>query len=207
MENVFLRRKANGEKILFSELLENPPSDDVLIDLFSYSRGGKPYISQYELKVLKLRLDGLTAQEVGEILNISSTVVSTRFRNTCEKLTRGFILDYIEMDVPGIRRLCGMPISITSGYTKVSELLRDMPSDQDLLKLSIQRGHIVGLSGRRTMRNEDLSLLKKKLDGQTNAAIAREYGVSHNNIRQRLLWIRKILIYDLGIQIDLSELF
>lgn len=206
MENVFLRRKANGEKILFSELLENPPSDDVLIDLFSYSRGGKPYISQYEFKILQMRLDGLTAQEVGGILNISSTVVSTRFRNTCEKLTSGFILDYIEIDVPGIRRLCGMPISITSGYTKVSELLRDMPSDQELLKLSIQRGHIVGLSGRRTLRNKDLSLLKKKLDGQTNAAIAREYGVSHNVIRQRLVWIRRTLIYDLGIQIDLEKL-
>ena len=206
MEKDFLRRKANGEKILFSELLENPPSDDVLIDLFSYSRGGKPYISQYELKVLKLRLDGLTAQEVGEILNISSTVVSTRFRNTCEKLTRGFILDYIEIDVPGIRRLCGMPILITSGYSKLSELLRDMPSDQELLKLSIERGHIVGLSGRRALRNEDLSLLKKKMDGQTNAAIAKEYCVSPNYIRQRLVWIHKTIIHDLGIQIDLEKL-
>ena len=206
MENVFLSQKANGEKILFSELLENPPSDDVLIDLFSYSRGGKPYISQYELEVLQMRLEGLTDQEVGEILNISSTAVNTRFRNTCEKLTSGFIQDYIEIDVPGIRRLCGMPILITSGYTTVSELLRDMPSDQELLKLSIQRGRIVGLSGRRTLRNKDLSLLKKKLDGQTNAAIAREYGVSHNDIRQRLVWIRKTLIYDLGIQIDLEKL-
>ena len=206
MENIFLRRKANGEKILFSELLENPPSDDVLIDLFSYSRGGKPYISQYELEVLKMRLEGLTNQEVGEILNISSTAVNTRFSNTSKKLTSRFILDHIEIDVPGIRRLCDMPISITSGYTKVSELLRDMPSDQELLELSIQRGHIVGLSGRRTLRNEDLSLLKKKLDGQTNAAIAREYGVSHNNIRQRLVWIRKTLVNDLGIQIDLEKL-
>ncbi len=206
MENVFLRRKANGEKIPFSELLENPPSDDVLIDLFSYSRGGKPYISQYELEVLKMRLEGLTDQEVGERLNISSATVNTRFWNASNKLTSGFILDYIEIDVPGIRRLCGMPISITSGYTKVSELLRDMPSDQELLKLSIQRGHIVGLSGRRTLRNDDLALLKKRLDGQTSAAIAREYGVSHNNIRQRLVWIRKTLINDLGIQINLEKL-
>lgn len=206
MENIFLKRKANGEKILFSELLENPPSDDVLIDLFSYSRGGKPYISQCELEVLKMRLEGLTDQEVGEMLNISSTAVNTRFRNTSEKLTSRFILDYIEIDVPGIRRLCGMLISITSGYTKVSELLRDMPSDQELLKLSIQRGYIVGLSGRRTLRSTDLSLLKKKLDGQTNAAIAREYGVSHNSIQQRLARIRRIL-YGLGIQIDLQELF
>ncbi len=206
MENNFLRRKANGEKILFSELLENPPTDDVLIDLFSYSRGGKPYISQYDLEILKMRLEGLTDQEVGERMNISSATVNTRFWNASNKLTSGFILDYIEIDVPGIRRLCGMPISITSGYTKVSELLRDMPSDQELLKLSIQRGHIVGLSGRRTLRNDDLALLKKRLDGQTSAAIAREYGVSHNNIRQRLVWIRKTLINDLGIQINLEKL-
>ena len=206
MEHVFLRRKANGEKILFSELLEYPPSDDVLIDLFSYSRGGKPYISQYELVVLKMRLDGLTDQEVGEILNISSTTVNTRFRNTSKKLNSKFIPNCIEIDIPGIRRLCGMPILITSGYTKLSELLRDMPSDQELLKLSIERGHIVGLSGRRALRNEDLSLLKKKMDGQTNAAIAKEYCVSPNYIRQRLVWIHKTIIHDLGIQIDLEKL-
>lgn len=206
MENVFLRRKANGEKILFSELLEYPPSDDVLIDLFSYSRGGKPYISQYELVVLKMRLDGLTDQEVGEILNIPSTAVNTRFSNTCKKLNSKFIPNCIEIDVPGIRRLCGMPILITNGYKKVSELLRDMPSDQELLKLSIERGHIVGLSGRRALRNEDLSLLKKKMDGQTNAAIAKEYCVSPNYIRQRLVWIHKTIIHDLGIQIDLEKL-
>ena len=140
-----------------------------------------------------MRLEGLTAQEVGEILNISSVMISSQFRRNCEKLTSGFILDYIEIDVPGIRRLCGMPISITSGYTKVSELLRDMPSDQELLKLSIQRGHIVGFAGRKTLANSDLSLLKKKLDGQTNAAIARKYGVSHNEVRRRLVWIRKTL--------------
>ena len=46
MENIFLTRKANGEKILISELLASPPSDEVLMQLFPYSKNSKPYITQ-----------------------------------------------------------------------------------------------------------------------------------------------------------------
>lgn len=34
MENDFLLRKVKGEKILFSELLAAPPSDEILAELF-----------------------------------------------------------------------------------------------------------------------------------------------------------------------------
>ena len=34
MENEFLMRKVNGEKIFFSELLVDPPSDEILAELF-----------------------------------------------------------------------------------------------------------------------------------------------------------------------------
>ena len=42
MENSFLTRKANGEKILISELLAAPPSDEGLATLFPYSKTAKP---------------------------------------------------------------------------------------------------------------------------------------------------------------------
>lgn len=38
MENRLLARKSNGKKILFSELLANPPSDEVLSELFPMKR-------------------------------------------------------------------------------------------------------------------------------------------------------------------------
>lgn len=37
MENTFFARKANGEKILISELLAAPPSDEIMSELFPYS--------------------------------------------------------------------------------------------------------------------------------------------------------------------------
>ena len=42
MENTFLKRKANGEQILMSELLAAPPSDEVLMELFPYSKDTFP---------------------------------------------------------------------------------------------------------------------------------------------------------------------
>ena len=41
MENSFLEWKASGEKILISELLAAPPSDEVLMELFPYSKDAR----------------------------------------------------------------------------------------------------------------------------------------------------------------------
>ncbi|WP_204790949.1 hypothetical protein [Oscillibacter sp. CU971] len=43
MENTFLARKANGEKILISELLAAPPSDEIMSELFPYSRNSSHF--------------------------------------------------------------------------------------------------------------------------------------------------------------------
>lgn len=60
MENNFLEQKRKGEKILFSELLAAPPSDDVLIELFPNTlTPNRPLVTQRGLEVLKLRLEGL----------------------------------------------------------------------------------------------------------------------------------------------------
>ena len=81
MENTLLTRKANGEKILISELLAAPPSDEVLSELFPYSRNSKPHISQLGLKILKLRLDGKDNEEAGKELGLTRNQVEGRFQN------------------------------------------------------------------------------------------------------------------------------
>ena len=207
MENTFLTRKANGETILISELLAAPPSDDVLMEVFPYSRDSRPYISQTGLKILKLRLDGLNDAEAGKKLALTREQTARRFQKVKNKLTKQPIPDYIEIDTLGLRRLRGLEVTLSSGCTKLSELLRDMPSDQDLAELYIARGNIPGIKHRRKLNNEDLSLLQKKAAGQRNADIARELGVRPEAVRRQLKWIRTALSQRLCIEIDMPELF
>ena len=207
MENTLLKRKVNGEKILISELLADPPSDEVLIELFPYSKDSRPYITQIGLKVLKLRLDGLSIAEVGKTLGLTQGQVVSRFQIIKNKFAKQPLPDYIEIDTPGLRRLCGLEVALTSGYTKLSELLRDMPSDQKLIELSIACGNTPGVKNQRPLNNKDLSLLQKKAAGQRNADIARELGVRPEAVRRQLTWIRKVLRQRLGIEIDIPDLF
>lgn len=206
MENTFLKRKVTGEKILISELLAAPPTDEVLMELFPYSKDSRPYITQIGLKILKLRLDGLSITEVGKTLGLTQGQVVSRFQIIKNKFAKP-LPDYIEMDTPGLRRLCGLEVLPTSGYTKLSELLRDMPSDQELIELSIARGNTPGVKNQRALNNEDLSLLQKKAAGQRNADIARDLGVRPEAVRRQLAWIRKVLRQRLGIEIDMPDLF
>lgn len=207
MRNSYLDRKAKGEKILLSELLAAPPSDEILCQLFPYNRNNRPYISQSGLEILNLRLAGLSAKAVGEKLSLTLNQVTGRFQTIRVHLMMDNIPDYIEIDTPGIRQLRRMDVPITSGYIKVSELLRDMSSDQELLKLSIARGHIIGITGRRILSHDDLTLLQRKAAGLRNTEIARERGFSDENVRRRLVWIHRTLRQKLGIQIDVPGLF
>ncbi len=207
MENTLLTRKANGENILISELLAAPPSDEVLSELFPYSRNSKPHISQLGLKILKLRLDGKDNDEAGKELNLTRNQVEGRFQNIKTKFERGPIPDYIELDHPALRRLRGLEVTFTDGYMKLSELLRDMPSDQELREFAILRGNVSGFGTQRMLNHEDLILLQKKQAGMRNAGIARELGVGAASVRNRLIWIQNVLKRKLGVQIDLPDLF
>lgn len=207
MENGFLKRKASGEKILISELLAAPPSDEVLMELFPYSKDSRPYITQTGLKVLELRLDGLSIAEVGKTLELTQGQVVSRFQIIKNKFAKQPLPDYIEIDVPGLRRLCGLEISSTGSYTKLSELLRDMPSDQELIELSMARGIVPGIKNQRALNNKDLLVLQKKAAGQRNVDIAKELGVRPESVRRQLTWLRKVLRQRLGIEIDMPDLF
>ena len=171
MENTLLTRKANGEKILISELLAAPPSDEVLSELFPYSRNSKPHISQLGLKILKLRLDGKDNEEAGKELGLTRNQVEGRFQNIKAKFERGPIPDYIELDSPALRRLRGLEVTFTEGYMKLSELLRDMPSDQELKEFAIMRGNVPGFGTKRILNHEDLILVQKKQAGISVASL------------------------------------
>lgn len=207
MENTFLARKANSKKILISELLETPPSDEVLAELFPYSKTVKPHISRLGLKILKLRLDGIDNEEAAKVLGLTRNQVEGRFQNIKAKFERGPIPDYIELDHPALRRLRGLEVTFTEGYMKLSELLRDMPSDQELREFAILRGNVSGFGTQRMLNHEDLILLQKKQAGMRNAGIARELGVGAASVRNRLMWIQNVLKRKLGVQIDLPDLF
>ena len=206
MENEFLMRKVNGEKIFFSELLVDPPSDEILAELFPYGRKNAFFITQTALKVLFLKVNGLNVEEIGAKLNLTRYQVYGRLKNVALKLVRGPIPDYIELDIPALRKMCGMDVPTTGGYTKVSELLRDMPSEQELLEFAASRGNVPGFGDTRPINRSDLLLLQKKVAGRRNADIARELGVSGGAIHQRLTWIRRAL-KKIGVQIDMPELF
>lgn len=206
MENDFLTRKAKGGKIFFSELLADPPSDEILAELFPYGRKNAFFITQTALKVLILKLNGLNVEEIGAKLNLTRYQVYGRLKNVGLKLVRGPIPDYIELDIPALRKMCGMDVPTTGGYTKVSELLRDMPSEQELLEFAASRGNVPVFGDTRPINRSDLLLLQKKVAGRRNADIARELGVSGGAIHQRLTWIRRAL-KKIGVQIDMPELF
>ena len=191
MENTFLARKANSKKILISELLETPPSDEVLAELFPYSKTVKTHISPLGLTILKLRLDGIDNEEAAKVLGLTRNQVEGRFQNIKAKFERGPIPDYIELDHPALRRLRGLEVTFTEGYMKLSELLRDMPSDQELKEFAIQRGNVSGFGTKRMLNHEDLILVQKKQTVKRNATIARELGVRPESVRFRLMWIQK----------------
>ena len=90
---------------------------------------------------------------------------------------------------------------------KLSELLRDMPSDQELKEFAIQRGNVSGFGTKRMLNHEDLLLVQKKQAVKRNASIARELGIRPESVRFRLMWIRNVLKRNLGVQVDLPDLF
>lgn len=157
--NRFLELKECGGTVLFSELLTQIPPDDVLVELLPdpYSPR-KPLVTRRGLEVLKLRLDGLRLPEIEERLGLTSGQVAYASRMT-KNCLRNSIPSYVEVDLPALRRLLRLPQKEHTGYTKLSELLRDMPSDKELLDLFAARGNIVGVGGKTPPTHKGLQLL------------------------------------------------
>lgn len=204
--NELLRKIKNGEKIFFSELLADITSDEILCNIFPYSQSNWPYLSQSGLEIFKLRIEGLNWEDISERLQLSESLAQGRFYSVKMKLTYGPIPACIEIDVPAIRRLRDMSVPITKAPTRVSELLRDMPSDEELRQLFLERGNII-TKKMRLLTNEDLILLQKRADGWTFVAIAKELGIGCDVLRKRFMKMLILLQINLGIRIDRPELF
>lgn len=77
-----------GETILFSEVLEQIPSDEVLSELFPDPYQGKSSITHFGLEVLKLRLQGFKQVQIAEMLRTTKSRVSYWSQTTINGLYR-----------------------------------------------------------------------------------------------------------------------
>lgn len=196
--NRFLEMKERGETILFSELLDDIPADDVLAELL-------PNASQRELKILKLRSEGLCQAEIAEKLKLTLgqvTYVSARIR----KHLYGNIPSYIDVDIPPLRKVLGLREKEQTGYRLISELLRDMPSDEKLLSLFIERGN--SLHDEKTPpTNRDLQLLQMRSQKRGYDSIGEEVGLSAEKVQRQISLTLIRISRDLKIKLDIPELY
>ena len=191
----------------FSELLADVPSDEVLAELFADpSCPQRPTVTHLGLEALKLRLEGAETAHIAEKLNITYYRAAGLPRETIRLLIQ-YRPQGIEVDIPALRKILGIrPFNFT-GYTKLSELLRDMPSDEMLFRLDRERGNIAG--GRKRLRvcNLDLYILQQRLAGRTYQSIGEEFGKSRELIRRRIWKIKVGLVRYLGVELDVPGLF
>lgn len=75
--NKFSQQKEHREPILFTELLKEIPTDDVLLALFhNDDRPGHPLVTRRGLEVLKLHLKGTQRKAIAAMLDITPGQVS-----------------------------------------------------------------------------------------------------------------------------------
>ena len=112
------------------------------------------------------------------------------------------------IDIPALRKILGIqPFHFTGRYTKLSELLRDMPSDEVLFQLDRERGNLTGDRKRHRVSNQDLYLLQQRQAGRTYRSIGEELGMSPKAVRHRILRIKVGLKWYLAVDLDVPTLF
>lgn len=196
------------KKILFSELLADIPSDEALAELLPDAYNpSKASVTRLGLEILKLRLDGLDAPQTAEKLQLTRRQVDRWSLTTVRRLARS-IPENIEVDIPALRKMLGIqPFHFTGSYTKLSELLRDMPSDEVLLQFDRERGNLISGKRRRRVSSQDLYILQQRLAGRTLRSIGGELGKSVEATR-RQIWRSKVgLIRNLNVELDVPGLF
>ena len=203
----FRERIERGETILFSEILKHIPSDEVLAHLFPdpYSQG-QPAITHFGLEVLELRLQGLKQVQIAEKLQTTKSRVAYWSQMTMNSLHKD-CLDHVEVDIPALRRLLNLERLPEGRYTKLSELLRDMPSDEELERLDKARGNLGGETKRRHVTQKDLYILRQRLDGRSYDSLCAELGWSRAQVRRNMQGTRMRLIRDLRVELDVPQLF
>lgn len=202
-------RNEEKEVILFSEILEHIPSADQLIKLFpSPLDPGKTHINPFGLEVLKLRLEGLTLKQISEQLDAPYHRVRYWSQTVKNCLINGHIADHVIVDIPALQVLLHMEVSVPTRYSKLSELLRDMPSDEYLAQLDQRYGKLCR-SGRHQppLTRQDLYILQQRASGRTYKDIGEELEISQDVLRRRVRTARRILQWNFKIELDIPELF
>ena len=201
-----LAMKERGETMLFSELLAEIPSDDVLRVLFPpQKRTSKQLVTKRGMEVLKLHLNGFRQPEIAERLGLTLsqvTYASAMIKNSLYKR----IPPYVDVDIPSLRKILGLEPKKRVGYTKLSELLRGMPSDDELLALFIERGNIVRPGGKPPPTSKDLQLLEMRRQGQSYDNIGEETGMDTKEVQRQISLTLKRILRDLRIDLDIPAL-
>ena len=178
--------KERGDTILFSDLLAEIPDDDVLRELMPNPYGlNKQFITHRGMKVLKLRLDGLRQTEIAEQLNMTPgqvAYVSAEIKNC---LYIG-IPSYIDIDIPALRKILRLNLKEPSGYTRLSDLLRDMPSDDELKRLYAERGHVIRKNSTLIPTHQDLQLLQLRINGNSYESIGAEFHMDGKTVQHQI---------------------
>ena len=99
-----------------------------------------------------------------------------------------------------------MPRELT-GYKLLSELLRDMPSDEELIRLFIERGSIRGGKRELAPTNRDLQLLQMKVQKQSYDSIGETMGMDPKEVRHQISLVLRRISRDLQIELDIPELY
>ena len=167
---------------------------------------GKSSITHFGLEVLKLRLQGFKQVQIAEMLRTTKSRVSYWSQTTINGLYRTRP-DNVEIDIPALRRLLNLEWTTEGRYTRLSELLRDMPSDEELKQLDKERGNLDSQTTRHRVTQKDLYILRQRLDGRSYDSICAELGWSRVQVRRNMQATRKRLIRDLRIELDVPRLF
>lgn len=201
-----LEKASHGEAIHFSELLRDIPSDEILAKLFfNPEHPENNGVSQFGLEVLKLRLERYKLSEIADRLRTPASKVAYWSRKTRNCLLKG-VPDCIDVDIPALRRLLHIRQTIT-GYTKLSELLQELPSDDELCRLDRERGNLPARSTRRCVTQKDLYILRQRLEGRSYDSICEELGWDRVRLQRHIQATRMRLIRDLRIELDVPQLF
>ncbi|NCE65096.1 hypothetical protein D1159_11045 [Pseudoflavonifractor sp. 524-17] len=114
----FLAMKEHGETILFSELLAELPSDDVLRVLFPpQKKTWKQLATRRGLEVLKLHLNGLHQPEIADRLGLTPGQAAYAFVEIKNCLYKR-IPPYIDVDIPPLRKILGLEPQKRAGYSE-----------------------------------------------------------------------------------------
>ena len=94
-----------------------------------------------------------------------------------------------------------------TGYTKLSELLQELPSDDELCQLDWERGKLPARSIRGYVTQMDLYILRQRLEGRSYGSICEELGWDRVRLQRHIQTTRMRLIRDLRIELDVPQLF